>query len=106
MPIYEYFCDNCNVEYEAIQKVSDAALTKCSTCDEETLVKQASKSAFHLKGGGWYRDGYGGGDKKAGGNEPKPAKPTEKSTATQSKKASSTNSAKPAASSTSKNKAS
>ncbi|MCW8907618.1 MAG: zinc ribbon domain-containing protein, partial [Sedimenticola sp.] len=32
MPIYEYRCDACGHELEAIQKMSDAALTDCPAC--------------------------------------------------------------------------
>lgn len=72
MPIYEYKCKECNKEFEAIQKFSDDPLTECPQC-KGPVEKQISQSAFHLKGGGWYSDGYGktggSGDKKAGSGE-------------------------------------
>ena len=57
MPMYEYKCRDCGEESEHIQKFSDAPLTECETCGGR-LEKQISAAAFHLKGGGWYADGY------------------------------------------------
>lgn len=59
MPIYEYVCDSCGNDLEVIQKISDEPLTECPSCKENGLKKKTSMSAFHLKGGGWYKDGYG-----------------------------------------------
>ncbi len=58
MPIYEYICENCRNELEVIQKFSDDPLTLCPSCNQESLSKKTSAPAFHLKGGGWYKDGY------------------------------------------------
>ena len=59
MPIYEYVCQSCGKEFEEMQRFSDAPLEQC-LCDEKAPVqRKVSKSAFHLKGGGWYKDGYG-----------------------------------------------
>jgi putative FmdB family regulatory protein len=60
MPIYEYVCKSCGHEFEEMQRFSDAPLERCPSCQEESSVqRKVSKSAFHLKGGGWYKDGYG-----------------------------------------------
>ena len=58
MPIYEYVCVNCGQELEAIQKFSDEPIKECPECKQLSLEKKTSVSAFHLKGGGWYKDGY------------------------------------------------
>jgi len=60
MPIYEYRCTACGHTLEVIQKYNDAPLTKCTEC-AGPLEKLISRSAFQLKGGGWYSEGYGGG---------------------------------------------
>ncbi|MCW5198239.1 zinc ribbon domain-containing protein [Desulfobulbus sp. F4] len=60
MPVYEYKCSTCDKIFEVQQKISDAPLTVCSECGAE-LKKLVSASAFHLKGGGWYSDGYSSG---------------------------------------------
>jgi len=58
MPIYEYVCDQCGHEFEEIQKFNDPHLDTCPECSGQTVQRKVSKSAFHLKGGGWYKDGY------------------------------------------------
>ena len=57
MPIYEYECSQCGKVEEAIQKFSDAPLTTCKHCSGN-LSKLVSQSSFHLKGAGWFADGY------------------------------------------------
>lgn len=57
MPIYEYGCKECGKVFEVIQKFSDKPLKKCEDCGGK-VEKLISQSAFHLKGGGWYKDGY------------------------------------------------
>jgi len=54
MPFYEYRCDACGHQLEALQKISDAPLLYCPECGEARLKKLVSKSAFRLKGAGWY----------------------------------------------------
>lgn len=58
MPIYEYECEKCHEISEALQHFSDPPLTTCEKCGGP-LHKLISKSSFHLKGSGWYADGYG-----------------------------------------------
>ncbi len=59
MPIYEYQCDNCQQVTEAWQGLAEGPLTTCQSC-AGSLKKLISMSSFHLKGGGWYADGYSG----------------------------------------------
>lgn len=54
MPIYEYQCQLCGHQFEAIQAFSDAPLRNCPECHKDGLQKLVSASAFHLKGTGWY----------------------------------------------------
>jgi putative FmdB family regulatory protein len=75
MPVYEYKCSSCEKVLEAQQKISDSPLTVCPDCGGG-LKKLVSASAFHLKGGGWYADGYsagGGKESKSGESSPAPA---------------------------------
>lgn len=59
MPVYEYRCDACGKDQEAIQKFSDAPLADCEICGAKgTLKKLISKSSFALKGSGWYTTDY------------------------------------------------
>ena len=64
MPIYEYECTDCGHVKEAFQSMTDAPLTQCSHC-KGRLHKLISQSSFHLKGAGWYADGYGGKSQQA-----------------------------------------
>ena len=57
MPVYEYECPACDKVFEVQQKITDAPLSECPDCGG-TVKKLISQSAFHLKGGGWYKDGY------------------------------------------------
>lgn len=65
MPIYEWYCHNCGTEKETFQSMNDLA-PLCPRCcynpdkqgKAEIMKKKISKSAFELKGGGWFKDGY------------------------------------------------
>ena len=77
MPVYEYECPACEKVIEVQQRISDDPLSTCPDCGGE-VKKLVSMSSFHLKGGGWYSDGYssasnGNGN---GGGKSKPAKDT------------------------------
>lgn len=63
MPIYEYQCEQCGAVLEALQKISEKPLSKCTQCSGK-LHKLISQSAFHLKGSGWYVTDYAGKSKK------------------------------------------
>lgn len=64
MPIYEYQCGACGHQMEALQKMSDDALTDCPQCAKPELSKQISAVGFRLKGGGWYETDFKSGNKK------------------------------------------
>src|ERR1700712_5380982 len=59
MPTYEYQCQACGHQLEAFQRITEPALKDCPACSKPTLERLISGGAFHLKGGGWYKDGYG-----------------------------------------------
>ena len=75
MPIYEYQCQDCGKELEALQKISDAPLVDCPDCGASALKKKVSAAAFRLKGGGWYETDFKTGNKKnlAGGSDSDPS---------------------------------
>lgn len=56
MPIYTFKCNNCNKVSEELVPMSTTTST-CSTCNN-IMSKIPSVSNFHLKGGGWFKDGY------------------------------------------------
>ena len=51
MPIYEYQCQACQHELEALQKISDEPLVECPECGKPALKKKVSAAAFRRKGG-------------------------------------------------------
>jgi putative FmdB family regulatory protein len=71
MPIYEYRCQSCGHELEALQKISEPALTACPDCRTDSLVKQVSAAGFQLKGSGWYATDFRNGSKPAAKSEAK-----------------------------------
>jgi len=58
MPIYEYVCQSCEHELEAIQKISAPPLEECPSCGEASLKKKISAPSFRLKGSGWYETDF------------------------------------------------
>jgi len=78
MPIYEYQCSACGHQLEAMQKMSDAALTQCPVCHQSTLNKLVSAAGFQLKGTGWYATDF-----RNKGKEPTPSSDTKASTNTE-----------------------
>jgi putative FmdB family regulatory protein len=57
MPVYEYRCTKCEKEFEYQQRMSDPPMTVCEACGGE-LERLISRTAFQLKGSGWYKDLY------------------------------------------------
>lgn len=85
MPIYEYECSSCGHELEALQKISDEALTDCPKCDNSTLVKKISAAAFRLAGSGWYETDFKSGNKNnLAGDASKPSDSSSKKDASNS----------------------
>ena len=88
MPLYEYECPRTGNRFEAIQKFSDAPLTRCPECDrhpecEGEAKKLLSAPAIQFKGDGWYVNDYGkSGEKpkKDKEGDAKESKPAEKKT--------------------------
>jgi len=81
MPVYEYQCKACGRDFEYQQRMSDPDKTTCEACGG-ALDRLISRTAFALKGGGWYKDLYASpkpegasasGDTKAAAAADKPA---------------------------------
>ena len=76
MPFYEYSCESCGHELEALQRLSAEPLVDCPACGAAALRKKVSAAAFRLKGTGWYETDFKDsgkpkteGDDKADGNK-------------------------------------
>lgn len=59
MPIYEYRCGSCGAQRDVMQKMSDAPLTVCPACGQETFSKQLSATGLQFKGSGYHAAGAG-----------------------------------------------
>ena len=57
MPVYEYQCKACGRDFEYQQRMSDPDKTECEVCGG-ALDRLISRTAFSLKGSGWYKDLY------------------------------------------------
>ena len=80
MPIYEYKCDVCEEITEEFDKNTSTTKTiECSLCGQPAK-KIMSLGSFHLKGTGWYKDGYS--DKKLVSSEEQIERSTVKETKT------------------------
>ncbi|TNF58843.1 MAG: zinc ribbon domain-containing protein [Burkholderiales bacterium] len=65
MPIYAYKCTSCGHAKDVLQKMSDAPLTTCPACGQESFQKQLTAAGFQLKGSGWYVTDFRGDGKPA-----------------------------------------
>ena len=61
MPIYAYRCAACGHSRDVLQKMSDAPLTQCPSCNAPAFKKQVTAAGFQLKGSGWYATDFKGG---------------------------------------------
>ncbi|HLW22504.1 MAG TPA: FmdB family zinc ribbon protein [Sphaerochaetaceae bacterium] len=53
MPTYEYACDSCNHQFEAMQSMSDEPLTECPQCSGK-VRRMFGLSSVIFKGSGFY----------------------------------------------------
>ncbi len=62
MPLYEYRCEACGTQEEKLEPISAPDRHACPECEApDGMRRQVSVAAFALSGGGWYKEGYGGG---------------------------------------------
>ncbi|MBT8435468.1 MAG: zinc ribbon domain-containing protein, partial [Gammaproteobacteria bacterium] len=61
---YEYVCNECGHDFEALQKMSDAPLSDCPACKKSALKKKISAPGFRLSGSGWYETDFKSGNQK------------------------------------------
>jgi putative FmdB family regulatory protein len=59
MPIYGYRCENCEHEFEIMQKIKDKPKRKCPECGKMTLKKKFYPVGIHFKGTGFHVTDYG-----------------------------------------------
>lgn len=79
MPTYEYACEKCGHEFERQQRITEDPVKTCPKCKAKKVRRLISRTAFVLKGGGWYSDLYSSakpgadGDSKSDADKPSPA---------------------------------
>jgi putative FmdB family regulatory protein len=57
MPIYQYKCENCDEQFDVIQKFADEPLTVHAKCGG-AVHRMMTAPAFQFKGTGWYVTDY------------------------------------------------
>jgi putative FmdB family regulatory protein len=57
MPIYQYKCENCDEQFDVIQKFADEPLTVHVKCGGH-VHRMMTAPAFQFKGTGWYVTDY------------------------------------------------
>lgn len=83
MPNYDYRCNSCGHVEEIFQRMSDAALSICTSCGKQTFERIVTGGAGVLyKGEGWYVTDYS--MKSSGGKETASASATPPPAQTQS----------------------
>jgi putative FmdB family regulatory protein len=84
MPIYEYKCQKCGKQFEALQGINDSDLKSCKFC-RGRVHKLISMTSFALKGTGWYATDYAGKKPQAAKKQDKETTSTESSASTETK---------------------
>jgi len=55
MPIYEYHCNQCHIDFEVRRSFSDNSTPECPVCHESAyVVRKFSAPAIVFKGSGFY----------------------------------------------------
>jgi len=76
MPIYAYKCASCGHAKDVLQKISDAPLSTCPSCGQDSFRKQLTAAGFQLKGSGWYVTDFRGDSTGAATKKPDDAAST------------------------------
>ena len=65
MPIYEYYCEVCNSNFEVFKKIYKKPFKECIKCNKSSkVVKLFSAPGFTLKSSGLYETDFKDKDKK------------------------------------------
>ncbi|MDZ7816894.1 MAG: FmdB family zinc ribbon protein [Planctomycetota bacterium] len=58
MPTYEYKCDDCSMNFEKFQSMTDAPLTECPYCKGNVHRVPSAGAGLVFKGSGFYSTDY------------------------------------------------
>ncbi|MGL4369707.1 MAG: FmdB family zinc ribbon protein [Spirochaetota bacterium] len=67
MPIYDYKCDSCGHQFEALQSMKDMPLCECEKCGKSVRKLFSSGTGIIFKGSGFYVNDYKSDSSKKGG---------------------------------------
>ena len=67
MPTYEYVCDSCGHDFEAVQKMSDPALQSCPECGKSIRRVLSGGLGISFKGSGFYVNDSGSSTRSSSG---------------------------------------
>lgn len=54
MPTYEYTCDTCKNNFEAVQKMAEPPIVKCPSCGKKVRRLLSGGIGISFKGAGFY----------------------------------------------------
>ena len=59
MPIYEYYCKDCNFKFEVLKSMKENSSTvECPKCNKVTEKQVSSLGGLVFKGSGFYVNDY------------------------------------------------
>jgi len=77
MPTYEYKCEDCKNQFEAMQNITDNSLKNCPKCGGAARRLISTGAGIIFKGKGFYQTDYKGSPEKRE-RKPAPCGKTEK----------------------------
>lgn len=73
MPTYDYKCLDCDHRFEAVQRMTEDALTICPECDGKLKRLIGAGAGIIFKGSGFYQTDYRSDSYKSGAKKDKDA---------------------------------
>jgi putative FmdB family regulatory protein len=58
MPTYEYYCDDCNFDFELLQSIKSEPFSNCPKCNKKLERKISAPAGIVFKGSGFYITDY------------------------------------------------
>jgi putative FmdB family regulatory protein len=58
MPTYEYYCNNCDFDFELFQSIKSDPYTNCPKCKKKLERKISAPAGILFKGSGFYITDY------------------------------------------------
>jgi putative FmdB family regulatory protein len=58
MPRYQYHCENCDKDFEVIQRIVDPTIEKCILCSSKDIYRLIQPPMVLYKGQGFHNTDY------------------------------------------------